>query len=104
MKKINVLLACQNGMSTGIIKKKIQEEAIKNDIELFINAVGLDEVKKEAINYDIVLLAPQIRYAFKSISKDLEGVTKYMQIDSVDFGKMDGAAVYYKFMKLLEKK
>jgi cellobiose PTS system EIIB component len=103
MKKVNVLLACQNGMSTGIIKKKIVEEANKNDVELNIQAVGLDEVKKEAGKYDMVLLAPQIRYAFKSISKDLEGITKYMQIDSVDFGKMDGASVFHKFMKLLEE-
>ncbi len=103
MEKVKVLLACQNGMSTGIIKKKIQEEAVKNNVELVINAVGLDEVKKEAGNYGMVLLAPQIRYAYKSIAKDLEGITNYMLIDSVDFGKMDGASVYHKFMKILEK-
>ena len=57
-------------------------------------------MKKEAGKYDMVLLAPQIRYAFKSISKDLEGITKYMQIDSVDFGKMDGASVFHKFMNI----
>lgn len=103
MKEVNVLLACQNGMSTGIIKKKIIEEATKNNVTLNIRAVGLDEVKKEASKYDLVLLAPQIRYAFKAVSKELEGVTKYMLIDSVDFGKMDGASVFHKFMKLLNE-
>ncbi|MEG0959137.1 MAG: PTS sugar transporter subunit IIB [Erysipelotrichaceae bacterium] len=102
MKKINVLLACQNGMSTGILKKKIQEEAIKNDVELNIQAVGLDEVVKEAAKYDLVLLAPQIRYALKGLSRDLNGITKYMMIESIDFGKIDGASVFHKFMKLLE--
>lgn len=97
---INVLLACQNGMSTGIIKKKIEEEASKNNQEINIKAVGLDEIKKEASNYDIVLMAPQIRYAAKGIEKDLAGVCKLMVIDSVDFGTMNGANVY---KKLLEK-
>lgn len=104
MKHVKVLLACQNGMSTGIIKKKIQEEATKNEVDLTIQAVGLDEVVKEAGHYDMVLLAPQIRYAYKSLSRDLEGVTNYMMIDSIDFGKMDGASVYHKFMKLLEER
>lgn len=103
MKKVNVLLVCQNGMSTGIIKKKIQEEAAKNDVDLIIQAVGIDEVKKEASKYDLVLLAPQIRYAEKAIAKEIDGITRYMVIDSVDFGKMDGASVFHKLMKTLGK-
>lgn len=84
------------------MKKKIQEEASKNDVELNIQAVGLDEIKNAAANYDLVLLAPQVRYAEKSVAKDIEGITKYMVIDSVDFGKMDGASVFHKIMKMLE--
>ncbi|MFV0380905.1 MAG: PTS sugar transporter subunit IIB [Breznakia sp.] len=102
MKKIKVLLACQNGMSTGIIKKKIQEAAQSNDVDLHIEATGIDSIKKEASNYDLVLLAPQVRYAEKAIAKEIDGATKYMLIDSVDFGKMDGASVFYKVMKAIE--
>ncbi|MEG0176857.1 PTS sugar transporter subunit IIB [Anaerorhabdus sp.] len=102
MKKVNVLLACQNGMSTGIMKKKIQDEAIKNDVDLNIQAVGIDEIKKEASKYDLVLLAPQVRYAEKAIAKEINGIAKHMVIDSVDFGKMDGASVFHKFMIMLE--
>lgn len=101
MSKINVLLACQNGMSTGIIKKKIEETAVAEGQEITICAVGLDEIKKEASKYDILLLAPQIKYAAKSVEKDVEGICKFMIIDSIDFGTMNGANVYHKMMKKL---
>lgn len=103
MDKVNILLACQNGMSTGIMKKKITEEAVKCGVEITIQAVGLDEIKKEASKYDIVLMAPQIRYAARTVEKELAGVTKHMVIDSIDFGKMDGASVFHKVMKKLEE-
>lgn len=93
---IKIVLACQNGMSTGIIKNKIEEAAQEINVELEINAIGVSDLKKEASKYDLVLLAPQVRYAEKAISKELEGEADYMIIDSVDFGTMNGKNVLKK--------
>ena len=101
MKTYNVLLACQNGMSTGIMKKKIEQAAEADGVELHVRAVGLDEITKEAHKVDIVLLAPQVRYAYNSLKNSLEGVTSHMLIDSIDFGTMNGKAVYEKLIAVI---
>lgn len=72
----NVLLVCSGGMSSAIVVKSIEKEAVNQGMEMKVKAVGTgqleDELKGE--NWDIVLVAPQVRHrmpVFKEIAQEL---------------------------------
>lgn len=64
---MKALIVCQAGMSTTIMCKKIIEAAEKDNEDLNIKAAGLDSVGQGSEGRDIVLLAPQIKYAAQNI-------------------------------------
>lgn len=63
---IKAILVCTQGMSTNIMKMKIEEAAKNDQKELDIQAVGLDELDTYLKGTDIVILGPQIKYAEKN--------------------------------------
>lgn len=101
---MNVLLVCQAGMSTTIMCKKIQEAAAKVNDHINIIAAGLESIPKSAENKDIVLLAPQVKYAAQNIRKEVDSSIPIMIISPEDYGLMKGDAVYKKMKKVLESK
>ncbi|MBS4536718.1 PTS sugar transporter subunit IIB [Clostridium sp. D2Q-14] len=68
---MKVMFVCAGGMSTAMTAKKLQEVADKNDVEMTVKAFGtsdyLKELKKD--NYDVLLVAPQIRHRFDVIKE-----------------------------------
>lgn len=61
MKKI--LLVCSGGMSSAIVVKSIEKEAIKENMTVEVKAIGTGEYLEEIKNgWDIVLVAPQVRH------------------------------------------
>lgn len=104
MKNVKAILVCMAGMSTNVMRGKIEEAAKGTDISLDIKAVGMDSIRDNLEGLDVVLLGPQIRYAEKSISDDLaksSPSTKLIVIDSKDFGMMRGDEVFRKMCALL---
>lgn len=91
---MKVLLCCYGGLSTGIMKKKIEDEAAKdgyNDLE--IKAIAISEAMDDPSGYDIYLLGPQVRYAvddFRKISKGKPVIV----ISPTDFGMMRADLVW----------
>lgn len=62
-----ILLCCSAGVSTSILMKKMIDWYDDNDIDVRVKAFGIAEVKAEIPNYDIVLLAPQMSYAYNEL-------------------------------------
>lgn len=90
MKKI--LLVCSAGMSTSILVKKMQEEAMSRSLEIEIEAISEAEVKNHK-NFSIIMLGPQVRFLkskFDHFEKD--GIPVVI-IDSMKYGRMDGKSV-----------
>lgn len=56
MKKI--LLLCSAGMSTSMVVKKMKEAAVEKNIEIEIQAVGLELFSDYLNSYDLFLLGP----------------------------------------------
>ncbi len=97
---MKVLLICQAGLSTGIMKEKIKEAAINDGVILDINAVGLDMFESVLTGVDFILLGPQIKYAENMVRKAVQEQMPIMMIDAIDFGRMQGDEVYHKMMKI----
>ena len=102
---INAILVCTQGMSTNIMKAKIEEYANKVGTEINICAVGLDELDNHLKNLDIIILGPQIKYAESMVREQVDKVDpniKLMCIKPADFGMMRGDLVYKQMMGILE--
>lgn len=99
---MNVLLVCQAGMSTAILCKKISEVAKNEGQDLIINAVGLEKVGSESQDKEMVMLAPQVRYAVQNVRKEVPTEIPIMVINSTDFGLMNADEVFHNMMKVLE--
>ncbi len=100
---MRVMLICQAGLSTGIMKEKIKEAAKKEGKEIEMQAVGLDSFEPLIPDCDFILLGPQIKYAEKNIRKVVQNRVPVMMIESIDFGRMQGEVVYKKMMNVVHQ-
>ena len=100
MKKI--LLCCAAGMSTSLLVNKMKSEAAKKGIEVHIWAEPLEKAQEEFSKADVVLLGPQVKYAFPEAKKIAdENNIKIDVITMVDYGMMNGAKVLEQALSLL---
>lgn len=63
-----ILLCCTSGLTTNFFAMKLNETAQYLSLPYTFNAVSVDAVYKEAMNYDAILLAPQIAYAYDKMA------------------------------------
>ena len=71
MKKI--LLACNAGMSTSMLVRKMRAAAEELGIEADINAVSLTEANDLIADVDVVLLGPQVKFQKAAVEKVAAG-------------------------------
>ncbi|MDY6351142.1 MAG: PTS sugar transporter subunit IIB [Selenomonas sp.] len=90
MKKI--VLLCNQGMSTSILVKKMQEAAASENYECSISAFPTSEARDKAADADIVLLGPQVRFQQKKVAEQCPGRSVEL-IDMRLYGRMDGAGI-----------
>jgi len=71
---MKVMFVCAGGMSTAMTAKKLEEVSKKNGVEMTVKAFGttnyLEELEND--NYDVLLVAPQIRHRFDVIKESAE--------------------------------
>ena len=90
---MKVLMLCNAGMSTGMMKIKIEEAAKADGVELEIAARSfqvLDDYKDE---YDMFLLGPQVCFMKDEIQESV-GSKPVIVISAQDFGMMRGYMVW----------
>lgn len=64
---MKILLVCAAGMSTGLLVKSFGKYCEKNGLNHSIDAIGITEYSLVYQNYDVILIAPQIRYKLTEI-------------------------------------
>ena len=105
-KKIKVLLVCAIGMSSSLLVSKVTDEAEAAGVKLEMMAIETPEVARwdfETNSMDLVLIAPQVRYKRKSITKASEPYGTIVEIiDSVSYGMVDGEKIFQQIMAALE--
>lgn len=97
---MNILLVCNAGMSTGIMKMKLEQEAKNRGIDATVNAVPMVELGDYLEGTDVILLGPQIRFALDDIRKMAPEIP-VMAIAPQDFGMMNAPKVLDKILKEL---
>ena len=96
---MKILLVCNAGMSTGIMKMKLEQEAKTRGLDASVDAIPMVELG-DNLEGTSVLLGPQIRFALDDIKKQAEGIP-VMAIAAQDFGMMNAKKVLDEALKEL---
>lgn len=101
---MKILLVCSAGMSTSMLVQKMEEYSASNGFDDQILALSGAEGKSKVNEFDVVLIAPQIRFEqknFQEIAKPL-GVPVGL-IDVRLYGTLNGEGVYKFARDLVEE-
>ena len=102
MKKINILLVCNAGMSTSLLIEKIEKAGAEQAIEATVDARPVDDLKNHLADKDVVLLGPQVRFKEKQVKEMVEGKIPVSIIDMSAYGTLNGVKVLQQAISLVE--
>lgn len=100
-----ITLICSAGMSTSLLVTKMNAAAIKQGINVKINAIAEVEMKDNWECTDVLLLGPQVRFLLNKLKA--EGDKRGIPVDvinSMDYGLMNGEKVLNQALELLKSR
>ncbi|GCF95479.1 PTS sugar transporter subunit IIB [Enterococcus florum] len=103
MKKINILLVCNAGMSTSLLIEKIEKAGVDQAIETSVDARPVDDVKNHLKEKDVILLGPQVRFKEKQIKALVADEIPVAVIDMSAYGTMNGEKVLQQAISLIKE-
>lgn len=105
-KTIRVLLVCAFGFSTALLEARITEAAKAAGVNLDIRGDTVDGIPLidfEKKIFDVILLAPQVRFMRKRIAQRVAPFNIVVQVlDPMAFGMMDGELLYRQILEALQ--
>lgn len=97
-----ILLVCNDGMSTGYLSNKMNEEAKKRGLDCTIRAISETMLDREWENSDCILLGPQIGYLKGSVEKRIGEKKPVAVINAIDYGRINAANVLNQALAMME--
>ncbi len=105
-KTIRVLLVCAFGFSTVLLEARITEAAKAAGVNLDIRGDTVDGIPLidfEKQIFDVILLAPQVRFMRKRIAQRVAPFNIVVQVlDPMAFGMMDGELLFRQILEALQ--
>ncbi|MFH5835862.1 PTS sugar transporter subunit IIB [Proteiniclasticum sp. C24MP] len=95
-----IILLCAQGMSTGMLMRKMQAESERIGYNCTIKAMPVSQAKMAAKEADCLFLGPQVRYELSQVKVECPDVPVEV-IDMIAYGRLDGAAVLKSARKLM---
>lgn len=89
---MRICLFCNAGMSTSLVAMKLKESFAKVGKDYEVEAFDFSNLEDEVDDIDIIVLGPQIAWAYDDIKEDYPEKRLY-QLDMQDFGSMNGDVV-----------
>ena len=83
-----IMLVCGAGMSTSLLASKLNQEAKAQKLDYEIWAEPIASSKQNAINADMFLLGPQIRFELKNLQA-VAGRKPVVVIEPIIYGRLD---------------
>ncbi|GAB2027421.1 PTS sugar transporter subunit IIB [Lactovum odontotermitis] len=99
----NILLVCNEGMSTSYLVKKMQDIASENKLKVNIKAIGEPHVDEESKTADVILLGPQIAFMRDAIHGRIGDRIPVEPINPEDFGRINAANVLKTALTLIRE-
>jgi len=86
-----ILLICGAGASSGFMAAAGRKAAKKKGLEFEIKARSESEIKKNLSEYDLLLIAPHLKYMLDDVEKVANAAhIKYGVIPQKVYGSLDG--------------
>jgi PTS system cellobiose-specific IIB component len=99
---LNITLCCSAAMSTSLLVNKMMEEAQRQGIQMNVWAKGVHEIEEETKDVDVILIAPQVKYAKKQIEKMVSPIP-VIEISIKDYGLMNGKNIFNNILSILHQ-
>ena len=98
-----ILMVCAAGASSGLVVNRMKKDLDETE-SWIIEACSLSELPNVAAKYDVILVAPQVTYAFQEIEETVApyGDIRVISVDPKDFAAADGAAINRQIREVLE--
>ncbi|WP_318376048.1 PTS sugar transporter subunit IIB [Enterobacter sp.] len=97
-----ILLVCNEGMSTGFLCNKMNELAKKEGLDIHAWAIPESALEGRYHEADIIMVGPQIGYLLDSIRTRTQGTVPVAVIRPVDFGRVNAQAVIEHALSLIK--
>jgi PTS system cellobiose-specific IIB component len=99
----NILLVCNQGMSTSFLVEKMKQAANENGTEVKIWAVSDAELNENWEQADIILLGPQVGYLKDNTERVVGNKIPVAVINFLDYGRVNGQAVLNTALELINQ-
>ena len=87
---MKIILCCSQGMSSSIFVKALRNEIKAQNLDYTVASIGIFELSKYIEKTDLVLLAPQVKYALKDVSEKSKTYNiPTILINEADYGMMN---------------
>lgn len=100
MKKLNLLLVCGSGASSGFMAANIRKAAAKRGIEITVNARGESEIGNYIDEIDALMVGPHLAYIMEELDEYVEGTdVKVILMKPSYYALLDGNAALEDLLK-----
>ncbi|MGX8833398.1 PTS sugar transporter subunit IIB [Amedibacillus sp. YH-ame6] len=89
---MKIILACNAGMSTSMMKMKLEQETANRGISSIVKAVPISEIEEYMDETDVLLLGPQIRFIEKEMREQYPDMP-IVVMDMKEYGSMNANSV-----------
>ncbi|QGZ97521.1 PTS sugar transporter subunit IIB [Mycoplasma sp. NEAQ87857] len=102
---MKILLICSGGMSTFMLIQALEKEAKKLNINNFsADAIGANEIDEYDKDFDILLVAPQIKHKFEQMQEIASSRNKKIyQISMAEYSPLGTNKLLTNIAKVLEE-
>ena len=90
---MKILLTCCIGMSTSLLAETMRQSAIEQDRDDTIDVLDIEKAEEVIDQYDVLLLAPQLKHMYKRLVEDYGQIIPIAMIDNKSYGMLDGTKV-----------
>ena len=99
---MKIVFICGNGVSSGMIANKTQKAGQNKGYDIKTEAYSYAQLRDVIDNFDVVLVAPQMKFNEKSIADTCKvHGKKYAIVDDLTFATLDGEKCFDTALKLL---
>ncbi len=100
---MKAIILCSWGATSSSLAKNVNDAAKKEGIEIQVDAGSTIDFKKDAANYDVALLEPQVRHLLKEVEEiGKKNNVKVALVDMQAFATLDGEKVLKQIIDLYE--
>ncbi|MFV0381648.1 MAG: PTS sugar transporter subunit IIB [Breznakia sp.] len=91
MKKLNVLLVCGSGASSGFMAANMRKAAVKKRVEMSIIARSESEIENYIDEIDVLMIGPHLAYIMDEVEEYIHGENvKVILMKAEYYSTLDG--------------